>query len=78
MTAFRARFAASRRIGQRVDSRLLIAIALLAAWLSWCAFARVALHETTTEARLEVVRRPSGTESRRRKSRAPLVGARPG
>ena len=35
---------------------LLIAIALLAAWLSWCIFARVALHETTSEARLEVDR----------------------
>jgi multidrug resistance efflux pump len=35
---------------------LLIAIVLLAAWLGWCAFARIRLHETTSDARLEVDR----------------------
>jgi multidrug resistance efflux pump len=46
---------------------LLLAIVLLAAWLWWCLFARVALHETSTEARLEVDRAVHPVQS-------PLVG----
>ena len=33
-----------------------IAMAMLAAWLLWCVFARISLHETTSLARLEVDR----------------------
>src|SRR5688500_15670270 len=31
-----------------------IAMAMLVAWLLWCVFARISLHETTSVARLEV------------------------